>query len=240
MNPFYKVAHRVCRYFRSKRIHNFIRVFQPGPHTRILDVGGLPRFWSVPVNAQITILNLDRLDDTEASFLQPNMTCVIGDGTRLPYGDGEFDIVFSNSVIEHVSTFENQVAFAKEARRVGRGYWIQTPAYEFPIEPHYFAPFIHWCPKSLQRRLLRNFTLWGLMGRPSDRFIEMAMAEIRLMRRPEVAQLFPDGEIWIERMLGLPKSYTAYKLPVAKPAAVPAPAAATPTIVAHSLAQAAA
>jgi hypothetical protein len=103
--------------------------------------------------------------------------------------------------------------FAREARRVGRGYWIQTPAHEFPIEPHYWAPFVHWFPKRIQRRLLRNFTLWGLMGRPSDRLVEMALAEVRLMRRREVEQLFPDGEIWIERLLGLAKSYTAFARP---------------------------
>jgi hypothetical protein len=214
MNPFYKLVHPICRYFRTRRIQKFIAVFRPGPETRILDVGGLPRFWTanLPIKARITVLNLEPLEDYEASFATPNMTCVVGNGTRLDYADNEFDIVFSNSVVEHVGTLENQVAFAREARRVGRGYWVQTPAHEFPIEPHYWSPFIHWLPKSAQRRLLRNFTLWGIMGRPDKATIEEALAEVRLMTRREVRELFPDGKIWTERLLGLSKSYTAYKL----------------------------
>jgi SAM-dependent methyltransferase len=215
MNPFYKLAHPICRHFRAKRIQRFLDLFRPDSTTRILDVGGLPRFWSIPVEAQITIVNLTRLDENELSFARPGMSCIVGDGTRLPYADGEFDIVFSNSVIEHVGTFENQVAFAREARRVGRGYWIQTPAYEFPVEPHYWAPGVHWCSKPVQRRLLRNFTLWGLMGRPSPTLVDLAIAEVRLMRRREFVSLFPDGQIWTERLLGVAKSYTAYKLPAA-------------------------
>lgn len=60
-------------------------------------------------------------------FLQPNQTTVVGDGTRLAFEDQSFDLVYSNSVIEHLGTWEKQQAFAAEARRVGRGYWIPTP-----------------------------------------------------------------------------------------------------------------
>jgi hypothetical protein len=212
MNPFFKVAARVSPIFRRKRIEKFVRLFELDANTRILDVGGLPRFWTVPIPAELTILNLEPLADDEAVYLQSNMRAVVGNGTRLDFADQEFDIVFSNSVIEHVGTFENQIAFAREIRRVGRSYWVQTPAHECPIEPHYFAPFIHWMPKTVQRRLLRNFTPWGLMGRPSPAFIEEALAELRLMTKHEVQTLFPDAEIWTERMLTLPKSYTAFKL----------------------------
>jgi hypothetical protein len=216
MNPFYTFAHPICRHFRTRRIQKFIDVFRPGPETRILDVGGLPRFWTanLPVDSRITVLNLEPLEECEASLATPNMTCVVGDGTQLQYDDREFDIVFSNSVVEHVGTFENQIAFAREARRVGRGYWVQTPAHEFPVEPHYWSPFIHWLPKEAQKHLLRNFTLWGIMGRPDKARIEAALAEVRLMKRREVQELFPDGQIWTERLAGLAKSYTVYKLPV--------------------------
>jgi hypothetical protein len=54
--------------------------------------------------------------------------------------DQEYDIAFSNSVIEHVGDWERQAAFASEIRRVGKNLWIQTPAKECPIEPHYLAP----------------------------------------------------------------------------------------------------
>lgn len=189
-----------------------MNLFQPGRQTRILDVGGLPRFWVVPIDAQITILNLEPLEKHEAAQLTPNMKAVVGDGTKLDYEDGAFDIVFSNSVIEHLGTKERQIAFAREIRRVGKAYWVQTPAYEFPVEPHFFTPFIHWFPKRIQRRLLRNFTLWGILGRPSPAGIESALAELRLIRREEMESFFPDSLIWSERVLGYPKSYTAYRL----------------------------
>jgi hypothetical protein len=101
-----------------------MEVFKPDKHTRILEVGGLPRFWmEVPIPAQITLLNIHALDDYEASFMTPNQKSVIGDGTKLPYDDQEFDIVFSNSVIEHVGTERNQILFAQEAgvsaKRIG-------------------------------------------------------------------------------------------------------------------------
>ena len=181
---------------------------------RILDVGGLPRAWQgVPIQSQITILNIEPINEYEILFLQPNQTTLVGDGTRLPFEDQSFDLVYSNSVIEHLGTWEKQQAFAAEARRVGRGYWIQTPAREFPVEPHYFGPFVHWFSKPVQKRLLRNFTLWGLLGRPTDAILDAVLAELRLLSFREYQQLFPGGRIWVERALGLPKSYTAYALP---------------------------
>ena len=180
---------------------------------RILDIGGLPRAWQgVPIQSEITILNIEPINEYEATFLQPNHIAVIGDGTRLPFADQSFDLVYSNSVIEHLGTWEKQQAFAAEACRVGRGYWIQTPAKEFPIEPHYFGPFIHWFSKPIQKRLLRNFTLWGWLGRPDENELDYVLAELRLLTLREFRQLFQDGRMWVERVLGLPKSYTAYAL----------------------------
>jgi hypothetical protein len=218
MNPFWKVAAKVSPIFRARRVKRFLELFQPARETRILDVGGLPRFWEIPIDAQITILNVGPLEEYELAHVKPNMQVVVGDGTRLDYEDQAFDIVFSNSVIEHLGCEERQVAFAREIQRVGRSYWVQTPAREFPIEAHYFAPFVHWCPKRVQRRLLRNFTLWGLMGRPSMAMVDEAIAELRLLRFREMKQLFPKGDIWIERVLGMPKSYTAYRLSQEAPA----------------------
>ena len=214
MHPIFKVSAKVSPYFRRRRFQKFLDTFSPTQSMRILDVGGLPRGWQgVPIQSEITILNIEPLCDYEGSFLQANHISVVGDGTRLPFADQSFDLVFSNSVIEHLGTWERQRAFAAEARRVGRGYWIQTPGREFPVEPHYFGPFVHWFSKPIQKRLLRNFTLWGLLGRPTDKILDAVLAELRLLSFGEFRDLFQGGQIWVERVLGLPKSYTAYTLP---------------------------
>jgi hypothetical protein len=214
MHPIFKISGKVSTYFRRRRFQKFLDVISPSQSMRILDVGGLPRGWQgVPIQSEITILNIEPINEYEATFLQPNHIAVVGDGTRLPFADESFDLVYSNSVIEHLGTREKQQAFAAEACRVGRGYWIQTPAKEFPIEPHYFGPIVHWFSKPIQKRLLRNFTLWGLLGRPTDETLDEVLAELRLLTFREFRQLFQDGRIWVERVLGLPKSYTAYALP---------------------------
>jgi hypothetical protein len=118
-------------------------------------------------------------------------------------------VVFSNSVIEHVSTAENQRAFAEECRRVGRRYFVQTPSRFFPIDPHFATPFFHWLPRGLQRPLLRRFTLWGVLTKPSPELQERKLRTIRLLDPVAMRRLFPDAEIWRERLLGLTKSVVA-------------------------------
>ena len=110
---------------------------------------------------------------------------VVGDGCKLQYPDQSFDIVFSNSVIEHVGTYARQQAFAAEARRVGRALWIQTPAREFFIEPHLLTPFIHFLPRPLQARLLRYCTIWGLMSKPSPAQVIGFLDEVRFNYRKD-------------------------------------------------------
>jgi hypothetical protein len=119
--------------------------------------------------------------------------------------------VFSNSVIEHLSSFDRQMAFACEARRVGRKLWIQTPAKEFFVEPHLLAPFVHFLPVSLQRRVIRRFTVWGIMTKPSPAQVEAFLQEVRLLSFAEMQQLFPDCEIRREVAFGFTKSYVAVR-----------------------------
>jgi hypothetical protein len=85
--------------------------------------------------------------------LPGNCRYVQGDARSLELPDQSFDIVFSNSVIEHVGTWEDQHAFARETARVGKRYWIQTPNKHFPIEPHMNFPYFQFLPRALQERL---------------------------------------------------------------------------------------
>jgi hypothetical protein len=206
----YKKIHPL---FRRRRMAQFVEIFQPDAGDRILDVGGYAGFWANSgIASDITLLNIHPVPD---DGLPSNMHTVLGDGTALTYQDKSFSILFSNSVIEHLGSFENQQRFAKECIRVGHGLWIQTPSKSFPIEPHFLSPFIHFFPKGCQRLLLRNFTVWGWLTRPSDTQIEDVLAEIRLLSFAEMESLFPGCEIKKERFLGLTKSFIVVRKPPA-------------------------
>jgi hypothetical protein len=110
----YKQIHPL---FRRHRMAQFVATFQPDASDRILDVGGYADFWAGSgLASDITLLNIHPVPD---DGLPPNMHTVLGDGTALTYEDKSFSIVFSNSVIEHLGSFENQQRFAKECIRVG-------------------------------------------------------------------------------------------------------------------------
>lgn len=210
------LIHRLWRLifktFRRKRFAIFLNRINPQSNERILDIGGYPATWEghQGIASEIHIANIHSISPPENPG---NFQFQVADGCSLPFADQSFDILFSNSVIEHVGDFERQKAFANEARRVGKKLWIQTPAREFWIEPHYMTPFIHWLPRSWQNRLMRNFTVWGWLTRPSQQQITDSLNEIKLLRHAEMRQLFPDCEIRREKVLFglLTKSYIAVR-----------------------------
>lgn len=142
---------------------------------------------------------------------EPRFDWVVADGRNLPFRDGAFDVTFSNSVVEHIPGLENRRAYAREAARVGLGYYVQTPYRWFPVEPHLMTPLIHFLPRTWQRLLLRNFTVWGVLERPTPAGCADFLRDIDLLTTPELRALFPDCEIWKERFLGFLKSITAVR-----------------------------
>jgi hypothetical protein len=203
--------------FRRRRMERFYAAFRPSGRTRVLDIGGAPNTWFSESPSRprhdgsfsVTFLNLRYPDRDMLSGTR--FTVVEGDAARLPFPDASFDIAFSNSVIEHMTTWERQQSFAAEARRVARALWIQTPARSFPIEPHLLAPYFQYLPRRLQPRLVRRFTLWGLITRPNATEIDEMLSDIRLLTRREMQTLFPDCVILCERVCGLAKSYIAVR-----------------------------
>jgi Methyltransferase domain len=190
----------------------FERTFGITPQTTVLDVGGSALIWEfTKVRPKLTFLNL-------LPAINPRETdavLVAGDGRMLPFGDAAFDIVFSNSVIEHVGGASDQQMFAREIARVGKKYWVQTPNRRFPFEMHVMLPFVHYLPAKWQRRVVTRFTGWELLV-PHTKdvrrdYLHHFLNELHLLDSRELEALFPDAHIARERFLGFPKSLIAYR-----------------------------
>ena len=175
---------------RARRHERLFALTNATLETRILDVGcgrlGLRRH--APAH---DITGVDRVPRPEypGPFVRADVLA------GLPFADGEFDLVYRSSVIEHVAP-DARPAFAAELRRVARGWYVQTPAFSFPIEPHALLPFAHWLPVALRRPYWR-------LGVAGD------WEEIALLRRAEMAVLF--GEPIAERVGPLVKSWVSVR-----------------------------
>lgn len=204
-----KVLHEpFFRHFRPRRMRRLTELFDIDDNTRIIDIGGVPDNWRlIDEQPQLTIVNIDQRHPR----VEGRVKYEHGDGRALRHPDGSYDIAFSNSVIEHVGTVQDQAAFASEVARVGNGYFVQTPNRWFFVEPHVVAPFVHFLPKRIQRHVLRWATPWGLMTKPSQQYIDDFLANTRLVTYREMRRFFPDAAIVRERWLGMTKSLIAVR-----------------------------
>jgi SAM-dependent methyltransferase len=197
---------------RQQRFRVFEELIEELPRPlRILDVGGLEGFWERTgllddPGVHVVLLNL-----TAPRPKRPNVVAVVGDA-RQPFcfKDQQFDIVFSNSVIEHLADWPHQQNMAREILRVGRRYFVQTPNRNFPIEPHFALPFFQFLPLTWRVWLIRHFNIswYKRMPDPSKAFAFMRV--FRLLTRGEMRQLFPNATLFEEKILGLTKSFVAY------------------------------
>ena len=202
--------------FRIKRLQEFEKMFFSRfsglEKIEILDVGGTSYFWKNSTllshpGLRITLLNLHLVETTH-----PSIHAVQGDASDMrEFETGSFDLVFSNSVIEHLYTLELQQKMASEILRVGKSYFIQTPNVYFPIEAHYALPFAQYYPKAFLHFILTQ-TKFSRLKKWSPAEASQYIAEIRLLNAQEMKALFPGASLLKEKVLGLTKSITAHNL----------------------------
>jgi SAM-dependent methyltransferase len=174
---------------RARRHAAFFALTGLQPGMRVVDVGcGALGLRGLEPDLDITGVDLVARPQYPGPFVQADAT------RRLPFEDDAFDLAYSSSVIEHLAPAD-RAAFAREVRRVARGFFVQTPAWSFPIEPHALLPFAHWLPPTLRRPYWRL----GAAGSWED---------IALLRRAELEALFGEP-IHAERFGGLVKSWIA-------------------------------
>jgi len=197
--------------FRAKRFKHFESFLNSlQKPIRILDVGGTEYFWvhrdfHKSTDIKVTLLNLEKVEVEHDMF-----ESVSGDASDLSqYKDNEFDIVFSNSVIEHLYTWEKQVKMANECMRVGRFHYIQTPNKYFFIEPHFRLPFFDLLPKKLAFWLLVNTPL-SHGHRWKHEMASTWLEEIKLLTLRQMKELFSTSSVHREKFLGMTKSFTAH------------------------------
>ena len=160
-----KLADRVSLRSRERKLGLFLDAISPTAETTVLDAGADDAAFGVPGTCatlnffeaqypwpdRITALGITPGERFAEAF--PNVRYVRGDATALPFADGEFDVVFSNAVIEHVGGRERQQVFADEAMRVGRRVFVTTPNRWFPLELHTHLPLVHWLPEPAAHRI---------------------------------------------------------------------------------------
>jgi hypothetical protein len=213
---FFKSANpkSINQYFREKRFKLFsqlVDTLRSDRTLKILDIGGTQVFWermnfTENKNVHITILNL-----STSPVKYRNFASIAGDATNLSqFADNEFDIVFSNSVIEHLYSRENQKKMANEVKRVGKNYYVQTPNYYFPVEPHWLFPFFQFLPFSTRVFLTNNFNLGHFKKCKNKQNATNRVSGIKLLTKKEMKELFPGAKMYEESFLGLTKSYTVY------------------------------
>jgi SAM-dependent methyltransferase len=192
--PLARLASPLAARARARRHAHFFALTRLSEGARVLDVGcGRIGLRALEPGLEITGVDLAPRSDYPGPFVQAD----VAEG--LPFADGEFELVYCSSVIEHVPP-ERRAAFAREIRRVGRGWFVQTPAWGFPLEPHALLPLAHWLPVGLRRPYWR----FGAAGE---------WEEISLLRRIEVEALF--GPALPERVGPLTKSWVCVRAPSA-------------------------
>jgi hypothetical protein len=195
---------------RAKRFARFEALIAPLPRPlRILDVGGENAFWENRGWAGRSDVRIFSLNLVPEKQQHDNIEPVAGDATNLSqFSDHSFDVVFSNSVIEHLFTFENQRRMATEVQRVGKAYWVQTPNYWFPMEPHFHVPGWQWMPVGVRVSMLQRWRCGWRGPCPEPKRARELVEELRLLTKSELEKIFPGATLISERLGGLVKSWT--------------------------------
>jgi hypothetical protein len=210
---------------RSKR-DVLLRSIIDGIHARkkavaIIDLGGSLDYWRrvgfaflVEKHATVTIVNLDETELTAPDAPAHVFQSRLADACSLTqFSDQQFDLAHSNSVIEHVGSWSNMKAFAGEVRRVGISYYVQTPFFWFPVDPHFYTfPLFHWLPRPVRVMLLNSLPIATAGRIPGVDMANEVIDHTQLLDGRQFRFLFPDAELKLERFCGLAKSMIAIRL----------------------------
>lgn len=190
---------------RARRWNYFTETFPDLADMSVLDLGGTPSFW---VNASVRpasvrCVNLDPDHQSIDSWLE----YVVGDACVTQ--PGTYDLVVSNSLIEHVGGHERRLRFAEVVEAASTRHWVQTPYRYFPVEPHWVFPGFQFLPIPVARRVSERWKVGHIRSERSTSWADVAWVE--LLSITDMRGYFPNSDVWLERWAGLPKSLVAIK-----------------------------
>lgn len=190
---------------RKKRFNFFLKIMHIDRCSKILDVGGDEDIWiDTGLENRVTLLNL------KFKRKLPKFTYIQGNACNMSFfSNKKFDIIYSNSVIEHVGSNIMQQKFANEICRVAHKYWVQTPYRHFPIEQHFLFPCFQYFHPKFQRIIGCHWKYSHL--KINNENIIKELSKLRLLNINEMKKLFPDTKILKEKYFGLTKSIIAYR-----------------------------
>lgn len=196
---------------RRRRFELFLSLLRTlQGHIEILDIGGTQQFWDLMLGEDQPDIRVTLLNVAHQPLSPPRFVSVVGDARAMPqFAAKSFDVVFSNSVIEHVGDYANQRRMADEVRRVGRRYFVQTPNKRFPIEPHFLVPWFQYLPMGTRAWLLSRFDVGWYRRIPDITAARDEVESIQLLTRKKFIGLFPDARIHEEKLSALTKSFVA-------------------------------
>lgn len=208
--------HSFSSRMRARRFARFLalvdRLVAAQGHVDIVDLGGTNAFWESAGFAgrrDVRIVAINYSSQHEQRH--ENIVALHADVTAVPADDRVFDVVFSNSTIEHLYTFSAQQAMAREVLRLAPRHFVQTPNFWFPVEPHFLAPGWQYLPERLRAEIVMRRKVGHRGPRPVLGDALRAVEEVRMLTARELRHLFPGSELVAERMGPLVKSWTAVR-----------------------------
>ena len=208
------LASRLSLGVRRKLFAMFMDSFRPGPDTSVLDVGvtsdtrfAESNFFERMYPYPHRIVCVGTEDGSHLQHSYPGLTYLqVTAGQNLPFENREFDVVFSNAVVEHAGGVEAQRRFIAELCRVGNAFFVTTPSRWFPIEHHTGLPLLHYLPAPAFRAVISKtrFRYWA------------EEANLNILAARSFRRLFPDSalpQIRRVRLAGLTSNLVALGRP---------------------------
>ncbi|GAA2999771.1 class I SAM-dependent methyltransferase [Actinokineospora diospyrosa] len=197
----------VSGWARAKRWEKLLDSFPDLAQMRVLDLGGLPSFW---LNASVRPAEVTTVNLVDADSPGPWLRHIVDDACGpTSLGGEQFDLVVSNSLIEHVGGYSARRRLADVVQSSAKRHWVQTPYRYFPIEPHWVFPGLQFLSPHLRAKLLPHWP-FGHSELDYQGALDAVLA-CELLSISEMRLLFPDSTVWHEKVAGLTKSIVAIR-----------------------------